>query len=103
MFASFASGIVCINQSNLGNGPLTSKKAIIVLNIINIVLFNAVAFSVVGLVSLVVDKHQSNTDNEVKSDVAINAKINELKKLKDDKVISQKEFIEMLTKLLVEE
>ena len=102
MFMSFASGIVCINQSNVGNNPLTSKRAIIVLNIINIMILNVIAFSVVGLIALVVDKQKSDKVEDEKSNSQINEKINELKKLKDDKVISQKEFVEMLTKLLVE-
>ena len=103
MFMSFASGILCINQAGKGNNPLNYRKAVIVLNIVNIVLLNTIAFGIVGLVALVADKHQPDGDKEEGLSSQDKAKIEELKKLKEDKAISQKEFIEMLTKILVKE
>lgn len=103
IFLSFGMGLLCLDQSKLGSKPLTNRGAIIVLSVINSVLLNGLLFNMLALTSLVVDKHQpdgeeslNNTDNNLKQ------KINELKQLKEEKVITQKEFIEMVTKLLVE-
>lgn len=101
MFLSFATGLVCIDQSKLGTEQLTNRTVVIVLSIINISLLNGLTFAILNLVALVVDKNQPDGVKEGLDENTKN-RIEELKKLKEDQVISQKEFIEMLTKLLVE-
>ena len=102
VFLSFASGLICIDQSKLGTAPLTNRKAIIVMSIINLSLLNGILSCVLALVSLVADKNQPDGIKQEDNDDNLKLKINELKKLKEDKVISQKEFLDMLTRLLVE-
>ena len=102
MFLSFATGLVCIDQSKMGIAPLSNRKAVITLSLINISLLNGIVACVLALISLVVDKNQPDAVKENDHDIVLHSKINELKKLKEDKVITQKEFLEMLTKLLVE-
>ena len=101
IFLSFAMGLVCIDQSKLGSKPLTNRGAVIVLSVINSVLFNGIVFNALAITSLVVDKHQPDGE-QVERNEEFKQKIDELKKLKDDNVISQKEFIDMVTKVLVE-
>ena len=101
MFLSFATGLVCIDQSKLGAEKLTNRTAIIVLSIINMILINGIVFVIISLSALIVDKNQPDGYKD-SVDENLKNKINELKKLKEDKVISQKEFLDMLTKLLVE-
>jgi len=102
MFLSFASGLVCIDQSKVGTNALTNRKLVMALSLINLSLINGIIASVLALISLLVDKKQPDGIKEDNNDHILQNKINELKKLKDEKVISQKEFLEMLTKLLVE-
>ena len=102
MFLSFAMGLVCIDQSKLGSNPLTARGAIITLATINTLLLNGIVFNGLAIASLVVDKNQPDGVKLEQSDDNLKYKINELKKLKEEKVISQKEFIELVTKLLVE-
>ena len=101
MFLSFAMGLVCLDQSKLGAKPLTNRGVIVVLAVINTVLFNGIVFNGLAIVSLVVDKHQPQGELIVNNE-QLRIKISELKKLKDDNVITQKEFIDMVTKVLVE-
>jgi len=101
MFLSFATGLVCIDQSRLGSEKLTNRTVIIVLSLVNLVLLNGGVFAILNLVALIVDKNQPD-GVKVGLDENTKKKIEELKKLKEDKVITQKEFVEMLTKLLVE-
>jgi hypothetical protein len=101
MFLSFATGLVCIDQSKLESEPLTNRTAIVVMSLVNAILLNGIIFAILNLVALIVDKNQPGGVKEG-IDENTKTKIEELKKLKEDKVISQKEFIEMLTKLLVE-
>lgn len=101
MFLSFATGIVCIDQSKLGSEKLTNRTVIIVLSLVNMVLLNGGVFAILNLVALVVDRNQPD-GVKVGLDENTKNKIEELKKLKEEKVITQKEFVEMLTKLLVE-
>jgi len=98
---SFATGLVCIDQSRLGSEKLTNRTVIIVLSLVNLVLLNGGVFAILNLVALIVDKNQPD-GVKVGLDENTKKKIEELKKLKEDKVITQKEFVEMLTKLLVE-
>ena len=101
MFLSFGMGLVCIDQSKLGSNPLTNRGLIIILSVINSILLNGVVFNLLAGASLVVDKHQPNGE-KVETNEELRQKIEELKKLKEDNVISQKEFIDMVTKILVE-
>ena len=94
-------GLVCLDQSKLGAKPLTNRGVIVVLAVINTVLFNGIVFNGLAIVSLVVDKHQPQGELIVNNE-QLRIKISELKKLKDDNVITQKEFIDMVTKVLVE-
>lgn len=101
MFLSFAMGLVCIDQSKLGSKPLTNRGVVIVLAVINSVLLNGIVFNALAISSLIVDKHQPDGEGVARNE-EFKQKIDELKKLKDDNVISQKEFIDMVTKVLVE-
>lgn len=101
MLLSFETGIICIGQSNLGAEKLTKRNLVIILSIINLVLLNGAVFAILGLVSLLIDKNQPN-DEKIFNAEDVKIKINELKKLKEDKVITQKEFLDLVTKLLVE-
>ena len=101
MFLSFAMGLVCIDQSKLGSKPLTNRGVVVVLSVINTVLLNGVIFNALAISSLIVDKHQPDGE-KIERNEEYKQKIDELKKLKEDNVITQKEFIEMVTKVLVE-
>lgn len=101
IFLSFAMGLVCLDQSKLGAKPLTNRGVIVVLSVINCVLLNGIIFNGLAIASLVVDKHQPDGEKSENNE-QLKAKIVELKKLKDDNVITQKEFIDMVTKILVE-
>lgn len=102
MFLSFAAGLVCIDQAKLGAEPLTNRKVVITLAIVNMSLLNGLVSCVLALVAMVLDKKQPDGIKEENDDDNLKIKISELKKLKEDKVITQKEFLDMLTKLLVE-
>lgn len=101
MFLSFAMGLVCLDQSKLGSKPLTNRGVIVVLAVINSILINGILFNGLAIASLVVDKNQPNGD-KIENNEQLKGKIVELKKLKDDNVITQKEFIDLVTKILVE-
>lgn len=102
IFLSFGMGLLCLDQSKLGAKPLTNRGVIVVLSVINCILLNGIIFNALAISSLIIDKHQTESaENEIASE-QLRVKICELKKLKDDKVITQKEFIEMVTKVLVE-
>ena len=102
IFLSFGMGLLCLDQSKLGAEPLTNRGAIVVLSVINCILLNGIVFNALAITSLIVDKHKPGEEQPEKDDKELHTKINELKKLKDDKVITQKEFIDMVTKILVE-
>ena len=94
-------GLLCLDQSKLGAEPLTNRGAIVVLSVINCILLNGIVFNALAITSLIVDKNKTDEEQEPDNE-QLHIKINELKKLKEDKVITQKEFIDMVTKILVE-
>ena len=101
IFLSFGMGLVCLDQSKLGSKPLINRGVIIVLSVINSVLLNGLVFNALAVISLVVDKHQPDGE-KTETNEELRQKIDELKKLKEENVITQKEFIDMVTKILVE-
>ena len=101
IFLSFAMGLVCLDQAKLGSKPLTNRGVVVVLSVINSVLLNGLIFNGLAIASLIVDKHQLDGE-KVETNAIYKEKIEELKKLKDDNVITQKEFVDMVTKILVE-
>lgn len=101
MFLSFGMGLLCLDQSKLGSKPLTNRGALVVLAVVNCVLVNGWLYNALVFVSLITDKHQPDGE-KIEDNENLKIKINELKTLKDDNVITQKEFIDMVTKILVE-
>lgn len=101
MFLSFGMGLLCLDQSKLGAKPLTNRGALVVLSVVNCVLLNGLLYNILVFAALITDKHQPDGE-KVENNEQLRVKIEELKKLKDDNVITQKEFIDMVTKILVE-
>ena len=100
------SGLIYIDQSKLGTEPLTMRKWIAILSSVNLLIFTSVIASILGLVALVVDKNQPDAFEKHENDeypIRLKQKIEELKKLKEDKSISKQEFLDTLTKILVED
>lgn len=99
------SGYLCIDQSKLGTSPLTARRGIMVVVGLNFFLFSPVS-AVLMFVALVVDKNQPEPFDKNEIDmqsVRLKNKIEEAKKLKESKDISKQEFLDMVTKILVED
>jgi len=100
------SGIIYIDQSKLGTEQLTMRRWIAILSSVNLLLFTAPLASILGIVALVADKNQPDAfdkDENEEYSIRLKQKIEELKKLKEDKSISKQEFLDTLTKILVED
>ncbi len=99
---NFISGIICFQESKRGNKPLKNRSLLISLAVISVLTFNTLFASVLTFVALVIDKNQPESEfNEDLTSPQLKARVNEIQKLKDDGSITNKEYIEMLTKLLV--
>lgn len=100
------SGMMCFDQSKLGVEPLSRKNALIVLACINFILSLSPVASVLTIVAMLVDKSQPDITEKAKIEKEaerLKIRIEEVKKLKEDKAISKQEFLDILTKILVED
>lgn len=98
----FACGGLYLSQSKLGTSPLTSRGLLTGGLAVNMVLGNCVLASALVIASLIVDKNQPDAFcTEKEYSIHLKQKIEEVKKLKEDGVISKQEFLDMLTNLLV--
>lgn len=97
-------GFIYLDQSKLGTAPLTMRKWIAIMFSVNIVLSMAIVPSVLAGVSLLVDKNQPDPfESPDAYSIHLKQKVNEIKKLKEDKTISRQEFLDMLTKMFQDE
>ena len=99
----FASGGLYLAQSKLGTQPLTARGLVACGSAVNMVLCNSIVASALVIAGLIVDKNQPDAFNTEKEySVHLKQKIDQVKKLKEDGTISKQEFLDMLTKLLVD-
>lgn len=99
-----ACGYVCLDQSKSGTNPLSRRKTIITLSGFNIFLGFSIAAGVLSLVALLCDKNQPDaikTEDEYSN--KLKQKIDEVKKLRENGTLSKQEFLDVLTKILVQD
>ena len=101
MFTSFASGLIYLNASKENKNVFNNKALIVASAIVNILFVIPAMYGVLAIIAQVIDKKCVNNDNNTLDEDTKN-KINQLKQLKNEGHIDQKEFIDMLTKILVE-
>lgn len=97
-------GFIYLDQSKLGTAPLTMRKWIALMFSVNLVLQVAIIPSILSCVALLVDKNQPDPfESADEYSIHLKQKVDELKKLKEDKTISKQEFLDMLTKMFQDE
>lgn len=100
---NFASGIIFFQESKRGKSALKNRSLIISLAVVSVLTLNALIPCVLAMVALLIDKAQPDGDyKDVVNAQNLKIKVNEVQKLKDNKNISSKEYIDLLTKVLTE-
>ena len=100
---NFASGIVYLEESKRGNAPLKNRVLIVSLSTVSVLTLNAFVPCLLAVVALLIDKSQPEEElREKVNDKVLHSKVKEIQKLKDEKKITSKEYIDLLTKVLTE-
>lgn len=100
---NFASGMIFFLESKRGKNELKNRNLVVVMAIISIFTLNGFVPNILSLIALLIDKKQPNSEmKETINDHNLKVKVNEILTLKNEKSITYKEYIELLTKVLTE-